>query len=474
MSPESVTLLALVQAKGAATNLTSSNPFLDGQVVGVLGGTNGLVVGADKPSVYAEQRLSAFLTVAPPLLDQRASFVTAFEVDFGWGDRSYGVGGNVGGAFGADTVNLQTRRFHATVKALSGEHDLVLHAGLQFVPDGPFDPTTSRPDDLFRTSGRLLLVGSEAAGLAAYGRVGGLGGTWLRYRLGSFTLWESGLGDPDDTTLHVADLRLEPSWNTGLGARGYWLRDRSSGLAGTLGTGPTSALSEMQGGPRLSLPLREDGTAPPVDADVLWVGGDASINHRLDRGWLGASGTFVANLGRLYVEGLEDRPVQGALLDAELRARVAPGEGSVVRGEVLWSSADDPATPAYTGALTANSWGLVGALNGTHGTLLLMPDPFAINRYTAVVHDPSHGGAGVMAVTGSAGFDWVPNRLTTTLGAGHARSGSQALGTELNARVVAEALLFFKVGLHGGVVLGSGFEQDPWMVYTSLDWLVLP
>ncbi|MEQ1505535.1 MAG: hypothetical protein ABMB14_25100 [Myxococcota bacterium] len=470
--PKYVALIALVQAKAVGTDLASTNPFLDGQVVGVLGGTNGLTVGTEGVSTYVEQRLSTFLTVTPPTLDGRASLAAAFEVDFAWGDRSYGVGGNTGGAFGADMVNLQTRRFHATLVPLRGRHDLRVHVGLQFVPDGPFDPTTSRPDDLLRSSGRLMIVGSEAAGIAAYGRVGGDAGTRLRYRLGSFTLWESGLADPDDTTLHLADLRFEPDWRAAFGVHAAWIRDRSGGAAGTLGVGPASTLSEMQGGPRLDVRDGATGDAPALDADVVWLSADAGFNHRLDRGPIGASGFVATDVGRLYVDGLDDRSILGWMADGEVRARWAPGDGSVVRAELLATSTDDPADPTYTGAITANSWGVVGALNATHGTVLLMPDPFSIDRYTGVVHDVANGGNGVVAASGSAGFDPIPGRFTTTVGAGWAESRGDTVGTELNAHLVAEPLLFLNLGLHGGVVLGTALPAAPWIVYGSFDWLV--
>jgi hypothetical protein len=468
-----LTFLGVVQTKVVATNVTSTNPFLDGQVVGVLGGTNDLTTGEER-SVYAEQRLGTFFGFAPPILDGDATLNAAFEVDFGWGDRSYGLGGNTGGGFGADMVNLQTRRFEVATEVLRGDHDLTVHTGLQFVPDGPFDPTRCRPDDLFRTSGRLLLFGSEAAGISAYGTVGGLGGTVARYRVGAFTLWESGLGEPDDTTLHVADVRVEPTWTTGFGAHAFWMRDRSGGTSGALGIGPLSALSELQGGPRLD--VREDpaAAAPPVDVDLLWLVLDGGWNHRLDRGPVSVTGVAIANVGAMYVEELEDRAIRGLLVDGEARARWAPGEGSVARAEVRYTTADDPDDPDYTGVMTGNTWGLVGALDPTHGTLLLMPDPFSINRYTGVIHDPSNGGAGALVATGSVGWDPVPNRVTATVGGGWGSSGGETVGTELNLHLVAEAFLFFKVGLHAGRVFGTSLPTDPTMAYLSLDWLVFP
>ncbi|MBW2258385.1 MAG: hypothetical protein JRI25_27850, partial [Deltaproteobacteria bacterium] len=112
-------------------------------------------------------------------------------------------------------------------------------------------------------------------------------GDRLLYRLGSFVLHEEGMALADDVTLHVADARWQPTWATGFGLHLWYLRDRSLGRAGTLGVGHTSLLSELQGGPDLDLRPGGTGTAPEVNADLLWIGLDAGYNHRLDRGPLG-------------------------------------------------------------------------------------------------------------------------------------------------------------------------------------------
>ena len=459
------TFLGTLTLKGTATDIGTTNPLLTGQVVGELGGSNTPTTAAGDPALYTEQRAVGFLTWTPPALSGRMSLSAGFEVDFGWGDQSYSVGGNTGGAFGADQVNLQTRRLNARFRLWEGASAVV---GLQFVGDGAADPEKSKLDDLTRSGGRLLFWGSDAAGVSVYGK----GWGQLDYRVGGYTLYESAFAVPDDITLWMADTRWHPAYATTLGVHGWYLRDRAGGTAGVLGSGPTSVLSEMQGGPRLDLRLDPEGAAPEVSAALGWVAVDAGYNHALDRGELGATALVVANLGRLYVQDLPDRSVAGWLADVEGRWRYAPGQGSVLRVELITSSGDTSGD-AYTGVVTGNSYGIAGAVHTTHGCLLLYPDLLSINRQVALIYDSSNGGAGQVGVTASAGWDILPNRLTAQVGGGHARTAAGApVGTELNARLVGRPFPLASLGLHGAVLLGTGFETAPWMTYVAFDQVV--
>ena len=272
---------AIFQTRTSATDLASTNPFLDGQVVGTIGGTSGIAVDPEQVALNTEQRASAFLTWKPEVLSGKAALSAAFEVDWVFGDRSYGTGGNTGGGFGADQVNLQTRRLHADFFPRLGEgHDQHIAVGLQFVGDSVNDPTAPGPDGLLRSGGRLMFWGSEAAGVTIYGRLHDGWGDRLRYRVGAYTLYEQGLGLPDDIWLAVADAQWHPYQATTVGIHAWYLQDRGAGTAGALGTGPTSALSELQGGPRLD---PYDGLAAPpeaeIHADLVWLGLDGDFNE---------------------------------------------------------------------------------------------------------------------------------------------------------------------------------------------------
>jgi hypothetical protein len=478
-SPGGLTFLGLFQARAAASNVITTAAF-DGQVVGLLGGTNGTTVFAPGQtdtdgdgvadeglgnSTWTEQRLNGFFTWAPPTLDGRASLTAGFEVDFLYGDASYGIGGNAGGGFGGDSVNLQTRRLHVTFKPTDA---LKVIAGLQFVADGAYDPTAATMDDLIRTGGGLRFFGSEAAGVTLFGRH-----ERVRYRLGTYNLIEGGVSRIDDVALHMADLEVNPSWNTRLGAHAWALRDGAGGDAGLLGSGPTSDLSALQGGPALDY-ARDESEEVEVDADLVWLGLDGGLNHRLDAGKLGASGLAMLSLGRLYITDQLDVPVRGWLVGGEVRYRIAPGEGSILRGELLVDSRDGTDRSEYTGVVTGNSYGFVGAVWSTHGTLLLFPDPQAINRQIAVVSDVSNGGSGMLALSASAGYDLIPDILNLTAHAAQASSPSAALSaTELGARVGWRPWLLWRLSAGGAVVTGTDQPADPWIVQTYLEWIAL-
>lgn len=474
-----LSFLGLAQLKATGSNLEPTNPFLDGQILGTLGGLNGVEVG-ETLGFGTEQRVTGFFTYAPKILDGQVSLTAGFEIDHAFGDQSYGSGGNVGGAYGADMVNVQTRRLHLTLRPdLGAQHSLSVVLGQQFLADGALDPTRAAPDDLFRSGGRLMFWGSEATGVSVYGRHKGGWSDRVRYRLGAYTLYERGFAVADDVWLLMADAQLNPLYATQVGLHAWTLRDRSGGQQGILGVGPASVLSELQGGARLDFPAElgdPDAAAPEVSADLSWLGLDVGYNHTLRQGPVGLSAAVFANLGQLYARGLGAVPVRGLLADAELRWRYLPGEGSVVRLEGLFSTADTAGDGTYNGIFTGNSYGVVGAVYASHGCLLLFPDLFSINRQVSAVYDVSGAGRGLVALTGGVGWDPIPDRLTVGIGGGHARNpGGEAIGTELNAKVVAEPWLFLRTGLWGAVLLpgeAALVDRPALAAYLGLDWLV--
>lgn len=465
--------LGVTQMRMVVTDVVTTNPLLDGQIIGKLGGTNGTTTQGAPLAWYSEQRVNGFLSYRPPVVDGRIGLTAAFEIDFGFGDDSYGARGNAGGGFGADQVNLQTRRLHMDIRAVDKpHHTLDLRLGLQFVSDGVRDPAVARRDDLFRTGGGLRFFGSEATGLTAYGTVRDAGGVRLRYKVGAYTLWEFKAAEVDDVTLYQVDAEVLPTWNTRVGVHGWYLNDSSGGTAGNLGRGPTSQLSELQGGPRLTYTDGAGNPAAEVNADVGWVGVDGGLNHDLGKGRLGVNGSFFANLGRITVPRRGWVGVSGFMADAEARYHYGAGRGSIVRLAGLYTSGDDPSTPAYTGVLTANSWGVVGAVYGSHGTYLLFPDISAINRQSSIAYDISNGGAGL--ITGQAGVGWdaIPNRLNVAVnGAVAANARAEYVGSEVNLRLEAEPIPFLKVGLTGALAFSDLFPVSPFTVFTDLEWV---
>ncbi len=474
--------LGVLQTRGTYSDVVGTNPYMDGQVLGVLGGSNGTTTSAEERSLVSEHRVGGFFGYSPTVLDGRATLNAAFEVDFLFGDQSYLVGGNTGGAYGADQVNLQTRRLNGTFLAtpFSGDgwtHDWTVVAGLQFVGDSPYEVSTARLDDLVHNGGGLRFFGSEMAGISLYGRHRDRWGERLRYRLGAYTLYEKGASLKDDISLWMADVSVQPEggWHTALHV--WYLRDSSGGQAGLLGAGPSSSLSELQGGPFLDFRAEGETTLPVMNADIYWFGGDMGYNHRLDRGRLGFGALYFANIGSLLFAEREDADLFGIHSAGDVRYRYARGKGSILRAEILWSSADHLGPVGevddYGGVLTGNSYGIAGAAYASAGTLLLFPDIGAINRQSALVYDISNQGRGLRAGMVSVGYDLIPNRLNSSAWLAHARNDDTSpVGTEVGARLSYEAMLLLNIGLSGAYVGGTALPEDPWTVLATLDWVV--
>ena len=127
----------------------------------------------------------------------------------------------------------------------------------------------------------------------------------------------------------------------------------------------------------------------------------------------------------------------------------------------------------YGGVLTGNSYGIAGANWATHGSMLLFPDIKAINRQISVVSDVSNGGEGLLAVCANAGYDFVPNRLGTTVGIATASDGTgNGLGTEINARLRYQPLPLLELSAAGARVSCTDLPMNPWTVLLMLDWVV--
>ena len=94
--------------------MAPTNEFLKGQVVGRLFGGN--TTFTRPRSSYAEQRFIPMFTYSPRLFDGWAKIRASFEFDWTWGDANYGAGGNFGGAFGADQVNMQTQNLFVELR----------------------------------------------------------------------------------------------------------------------------------------------------------------------------------------------------------------------------------------------------------------------------------------------------------------------------------------------------------------------
>src|SRR5210317_579792 len=112
--------------RGELNNIAPTNEFLKGQVVGRIFGGN-TTKTSKSTSRFVEQRFIPLISYSPRLFDGWATMRMSFEFDWTWGDANYGAGGNFGGAFGADFVNMQTQNLFVEFRP---KKNLIINAGL--------------------------------------------------------------------------------------------------------------------------------------------------------------------------------------------------------------------------------------------------------------------------------------------------------------------------------------------------------
>src|SRR5579862_611299 len=110
--------LAYFFTRGEITNVAPQNDLLQGRVVGRLFGTNTTTTGGT--GYLAEQRLIPFFQFEPKVLDRFARLRASFEINWTWGDDSYGVGANFGGAFSGREINLETQNVEVEFRLHKG------------------------------------------------------------------------------------------------------------------------------------------------------------------------------------------------------------------------------------------------------------------------------------------------------------------------------------------------------------------
>ncbi|MFZ4736912.1 MAG: hypothetical protein ACOYM9_13250 [Bradymonadia bacterium] len=471
------------------TNVVSTAGFLNNQVSGRFATRDNGSTTRGEGDTMIEQRALAFLDYRPVLLDGRGVLRTAFEVDFAWGDASNTAVNNAGGAINGDTVNLQTKRLQADFDLGAG---LTLVAGLQTLADSARKPTEATPDQLMYGGTKLAFWGTDAAGLSLFGK-------WhrrLHARASYFLLYENATDQNDDVHLTMLDADLPVAPQVQVGLHLWWLKDASRGQGSALGAGPGAPLAAYNGGTRFRL------GPDTAEGNLVWAGVDASYNLGLQGGPFTANGFLVLNKGAFEIKPFEGRRPEGNVYDdtpVDLFALMADvmvayrwgvTNGDVVSFEGIYATGDDtPTDRTVSSVVTGNAYGIPGALQVSHRSLLLMPDVKAVNRQVAAVYDPGNLGYGVMAGFVNASADLVRNRLNLKVGTAAAQSaarpvdGGRQIGVEVNGELVWHAMPFVWLGGHAAWMrLGSFYARDrvnlddpprddPWTVFATLTWV---
>jgi hypothetical protein len=477
--PQVLKFISYFFLKGTLSNIAPTNEFLKGQVVGRLFGGN-TTQTSKATSRYSEQRFIPMFTYSPRLFDGWAKIRASFEFDWTWGDANYGAGGNLGGAFGADSVNMQTQNLFVEFRP---QPNLFINAGLQRIFDNIRVPWYTFTDDLIYKGYRLSFFGSDATGLT---------GHWMfdtdkRLKLGFYQLYENNVEQADDVTLYTAEVEMDPSIDSSVGLSFRYVRDSGNGEGGVsiLGQGLNSNLSNYNG------VFNFDFGDEDYTADILWAGTQFHKDPLLRQGDTGFGGYLVYNFGEARTAS---RDVQISGLAGNLR--LAQRYGSQLNDQIvldgIYTTGDNNniSDGKYNGVLTGNNWTSPGAVFFSHGLYLLLPHGTVVNRYVGAIIDIQNLGYGSQVASLQVHKDLVPHKLKAKVGAGVgyatktiAGMGSQ-VGTELNFNLRWTMRVLMDLELHAAYLwLGDFYDSpevnggkderplDPWTVFVTFKWI---
>ncbi len=477
--PRELNFIGYYFMKGTFSDIAPTNEFLKGQVVGRLYGGNTTFTGG-RTSSYAEQRFIPMFTYSPRLFDGWAKIRASFELDWTWGDANYGAGGNFGGAFGADQVNMQTQNLFLELRP---RPNLFINAGLQRIFDNVRVPWYTFTDDLLTTGYRLAFFGSDATGLTAHWMFD----THRRLTAGFYQLYENNVEQDDDVVLYTAEIEQDLSIDASVGLSLRYVRDHGNGEGGVsiLGQGLNSNLSNYNG------VFNFDFGNADHTADVLWAGTQFHKDPLLRQGDTGFGGFLVYNFGEARGGG-QTVTIGGAAANLRVAHRWGDQLNDQIVLDSIFTTGDDNniSDGKYSGVLTGNNWTSPGAVFINHGLYLLLPHGNVVNRFIAATVDIQNLGYGMQAASLQVHKDIVPNKLKAKIGAGTGYAsktidgmGSQ-IGTELNVNLRWTMKVLMDLELHAAYLwLGDFYDspvvngglterpKDPWTVFATFKWI---
>jgi hypothetical protein len=481
-----LTFVGYYLIRSELSDIAPTNEFLKGQVVGRLFGGN-TTFTSSKTSQFTEQRFLPMFTYTPRLFDGWAKMRASFELDWTWGDANYGAGGNFGGAFAADAVNLQTQNvfieFHP-------RQSVYINAGLLRTYDNVRVPWYTFVDDLLLTGYRLAMFGSDASGAQIFKALA----PDLRLKLGGYEFYENNVEQADDVSMYDADLEKDLGIATSVGVSVNYLRDKANSEGGVsiLGQGLNSALSNYNGVFNFNFAAGEK-----YKADIFWLGTHFHHNPLLMQGRFGLSGFAWYNLGQAKTV-LRTVDIGGLAGNLRLAWRYGRCQEDQIVLDGIFTTGDDNniSDNKYSGVLTGNNWTSPGAVFISHGLYLLLPQGTVVNRYVAAVEDIQNIGYGLTAGSLTVARDLVQNKFRVKLGTGIGMATKtpagmkKFIGSEVNLNLRYRPKVFLDLELHAAYLwLGDFFEspvvngsppgepsyerpKDPWTMFASVKWIM--
>jgi len=488
-SDKELTFIAYFFTQGVTANYFPRNDFFQGQVIGRLYGRSTARSSDTTYTSFVEQRFLPFFLYTPKLMDGKVTLRASFEIDWTWGDASYGSGGNQGAGFNADFVNLQTQNVEIEIIPAYG---YAINFGLMRTFDSPYHPYRTTVDKLLDTGYRLMYWAGDAAGISfrhdfARGSVSA----------GMFNLWENRIELRDDVWLYKAMgvYKAMPAFN--IGGSVYHINDKSNGRGGAsiLGQGPKSLLTEYTGAYRFVFPDND------FETNVTWLGTFFDYNREYTYHNHKLSGFFNYNMGN--IEGETDRvaDINGFGLNARYGYRFGNTPDDQVTVDYLYTTGDENGLEddEYSGVITGNTWGAPGNLPVGMGTSVLFPSANVVNRYMPLISDISNLGAGLNAVNVQVSKAIVPHKWILSANGAYAMSnaalsrGGTEIGLEANFGVHWKIKTLMEIELRGAHVwLGDFYDApyangdqfvdaderlgarpvDPWTAYVAFKWLM--
>jgi hypothetical protein len=479
-SDRELQFIALFYNQWVHNNLEVTQPFFQGQVIGRMFGLNTTTTHRGSGS-YFEQRFLPFLIYTPKLMDGKVVLRTSFEIDWTWGDNSYGAAGNQGAAIGADQVNIQTQNVQLEILPGNG---WAVNFGLMRMFDNAANPYRTLFDQLASTGYRLAYWGTDGAGI-------NVRKDWdfSRFSVGAYQLWENDIHRNDDVMLYMSTYERDFTKRFSQALSLWYVSDRGNNQGGTLGNGPASAINDLNGSHRFAM------QGIPYNADIFWLGTNWAYNPGFGTGRKMLTGFVNGNIGRISQRSnnatLYD--VAGFAANVRLGYKYGQTNEDAVLSDLVYASGDRDFTDRrYTGVITGNTWGTPAAIFINHGAYLLFTHGNVVNRFVAAVNDLSNIGYGLTGGTLNYHKAFIPNKLDAKVGGALAyanatpQGGGRHIGSEMNFKLRWTPKILMDIELHGAYLwLGDFYDSqrvngnqlsrpgNPWTVFLVYRWLML-